>query len=308
MAHVESFDGLSIFYNQAGRDGPPLLIVNGFGPPCEWMAEMYGRHFADRFSFAVSDLRGVGQSEAPADLGAIDLADFARDHLAVLDALGWETAHVYGGSMGASIAAQLALLAPERVRSLVLGSLDCGAPNIMSREYAHIVRTRIRYGKSILAQKTDPEGAADVILDTYYGDTAHGRDPKVRRFIVDMLTAHPMETDFPPLQFLKALPQDVDAVIDMLPDVAEPVSRRDKPRRDFVTGDLWEELENLRVPVLLLHGMDDQIIPYQSAVYAASKIPASELRLYKPMRHSISGAPQILRDIGDWMLRQAREA
>ncbi len=302
MPFTPSHDGLSLFYDTFG-EGPPLLIVNGFGPPCEWMAEMYGKHFKDRFTCAVADLRGVGQSERPKDGSAMDLTDFAKDHLAVMDALGWETAYIYGGSMGASISAELTLLAPDRVKRLVLGSFDCGYPNVMSKPFAHIMRTRVRYGRSILAQKTDPESAALVILDTYYGDPDGSAHPETIKYIVNMLKAHPMETDFPPLQALNGLPDDISPLVEALPDDSTPIPSADKGKREFVTGDLWERVHEIKPRTLLLHGYDDNIVPYQSSVYAASKIPTSELRLYKPMYHSISGSPKILRDIGDWLLQ-----
>ncbi|MEL7129445.1 MAG: alpha/beta hydrolase [Pseudomonadota bacterium] len=303
MAYTKSFDGLNIFYDVAG-EGAPLLIINGFGPPCEWMAEMYGKHFEGRFQYAVSDLRGVGQSDAPPNMDTIDLSDFARDHLSVMDAMGWERAHIYGGSMGASIATELSILAPDRVRSVALGSLDCGYPNVMSRSFADVLRARVRYGKSIKNQEVDPEGAAEIILEMYYGDKTGDAHPLLRDFIVDMLTRYPMVNDFPPLKVLASLPDDISSLIEALPETAEPVPSSAKPRRDFITGDLWERLEKVVPPTLLLHGMDDPLIPYQSAVYAASKISRSELRLYNSMFHSISGSPQILKDIGDWMLRQ----
>ncbi|MEO0883462.1 MAG: alpha/beta hydrolase [Pseudomonadota bacterium] len=306
MALTTSFDGLRLYYDVAGT-GPPLLIINGFGPPCQWMAEMYGKHFEQRFRFAVSDLRGVGQSETPADLDAVDLSDFARDHLSIMDAMGWDQAHIYGGSMGASIATELTILAPERVRSVALGSLDCGYPNVMCKTYADVLRARVRYGKSIKNQKTDPEGSARIILEMYYGDPSGASHPDLKDFIVDMLTQHPMENEFPPLKALANLPDDLTPLIAALPETADPIPSANKPRRDFITGDLWERLDQVKPPVLLLHGMNDPLIPYQSAVYAASKIPFAELRLYQPMHHSISGSPQILSDIGDWMLRREAE-
>lgn len=266
------------------------------------MAEMYGKHFEDRFEYAVSDLGGVGQSAAPSDFDSLDLSDFAKDHLAVLDTLGWDKAYVYGGSMGASIATQLALIAPERIKRPALGSFDCGDPNIYCGEFGHVLETRVRYGKSILAQKTDPEGSACVILDVYYGDPEYNGIMGLRDFIIDMLKTHPMETNFPPLQSLAGLPEDLSPMIAALPETADPVPGKDKPRRDFVTGDLWEQVDQLRVPTLLVHGMDDPIVPYQSSVFAASKVPNAELRLYNDMYHSISGSPQILKDIGNWFL------
>ena len=45
--------------------------------------------------------------------------DMLDDALAVMDALGWPSAHVIGGSMGAALAQALAVYHPDRVRSVI---------------------------------------------------------------------------------------------------------------------------------------------------------------------------------------------
>jgi len=65
------------------------------------------------------DLPGHGQSDARLP-GSANLADFAGFVLRFLDTLDVERVHVVGHSMGGAIAAQMALAAPQRVASLVL--------------------------------------------------------------------------------------------------------------------------------------------------------------------------------------------
>ena len=74
---------------------------------------------SDRYRLARFDNRGIGASALIAG-GALSIAAMAEDALAVLDALGVAQAHVVGHSMGGVIAQQLALSAPQRVRSLAL--------------------------------------------------------------------------------------------------------------------------------------------------------------------------------------------
>jgi len=71
----------------------------------------------------VFDNRGVGRSDKPA--GDYDLTQMAEDALAVLDAAGYESAHVMGASMGGVIAQIIAVNHPHRVRSLILACTAC---------------------------------------------------------------------------------------------------------------------------------------------------------------------------------------
>ena len=65
----------------------------------------------------------MGESDRPA--GPYDLNEMAEDVLAVMDEVGWRSAHVMGASMGGVIAQILGVLHPERVRSLVLACTAC---------------------------------------------------------------------------------------------------------------------------------------------------------------------------------------
>jgi len=117
-----SRNGTRLFWTEYGA-GEPLLLIMGLGATHVWWHRVTPV-VAARFRTIVFDNRGVGDSDVPAGPYAIE--EMAADAIAVLDAAGIATAHVYGASMGGMIAQELVLAHPDRVRSLILGCTACG--------------------------------------------------------------------------------------------------------------------------------------------------------------------------------------
>lgn len=101
-------------------EGPPVVLLNGgmmTFPSWEAIAGPLKEHFRVlRFDF-----RGQLMSPAapPAAIPS-DLAGHAADLAALLDRIGWSSAHLVGASFGAEVALEFAAGMPERVRSLVV--------------------------------------------------------------------------------------------------------------------------------------------------------------------------------------------
>ncbi len=113
-----------LHYESTG-DGPPVLLVMGLGISATgWWRTV--PVLAEGFRVISFDNRGVGRSDHPA--GPYSVAEMAADAVAVLDAAGEASAHVYGISLGGMIAQTVALDTPERVRGLVLGATTPGGP------------------------------------------------------------------------------------------------------------------------------------------------------------------------------------
>jgi pimeloyl-ACP methyl ester carboxylesterase len=118
---VES-GGTTLYWESAGA-GEPVLLVMGLGMPATgWWRTI--PVLARLFRVIVFDNRGCGRSGRPR--GPYALTQLVDDTLAVLAAAGEESAHVYGISLGGMVAQELALRAPGRVRSLVLGATTAG--------------------------------------------------------------------------------------------------------------------------------------------------------------------------------------
>ncbi len=124
MSRLVRPDGCRLYFETHGdADAQPIVLVEGIGGSVEaWRRTV--PLLATELFVVVSDLRGNGRSEAPNT--PIRVETLADDTLAVMDELGLPSAHVFGLSLGGTVAIRMALAAPERVRSLVLGATYAG--------------------------------------------------------------------------------------------------------------------------------------------------------------------------------------
>ena len=107
---------LELFYDTDGAGEPVLLLMGLGGEHHAW--DLMRPDLARRYRLVLVDNRDAGDSSEAR--GAYTLDDMAGDALGVMDALGIESFHVVGASMGGAIAQRLALQAPTRVATLAL--------------------------------------------------------------------------------------------------------------------------------------------------------------------------------------------
>jgi pimeloyl-ACP methyl ester carboxylesterase len=114
-------NGVMIHYEVEG-DGPPLTLMHGMGGSIQnWRRAGYIDALKDQYRLVLVDSRGFGQSDKPHEVSAYTRQAKVSDVTAVLDDLGIGTTHYWGYSMGASNGWAMAMLNPERLRSMVLG-------------------------------------------------------------------------------------------------------------------------------------------------------------------------------------------
>jgi pimeloyl-ACP methyl ester carboxylesterase len=105
-----------LYYEEHG-EGEPLLAVMGLGGDhSAWLLQVPVWSRSHRF--VVFDNRDVGQSST--SQGPYEVRDMAMDALALADALDLDSFHLVGLSLGGAIAQEVALAAPERIRTLTL--------------------------------------------------------------------------------------------------------------------------------------------------------------------------------------------
>ena len=109
-------NGIHLYYEERGR-GDPLVLIMGLGADCS-LWEEHVQAYEKHFRCILVDNRGAGRSDKPA--GPYTPRMMAADTLGLMDALAIQKAHVSGISMGSCIATEMALAAPQRIRSLTL--------------------------------------------------------------------------------------------------------------------------------------------------------------------------------------------
>ena len=115
MPYVHA-NGMNLYYEERGSGDPLLLVMGITAPGSVW--EKHVAYWEQHYRCILVDNRGVGFSDKPQ--GPYTTAEMADDHAALLEKIGIFSAAVVGVSMGGTIAQQLALRHPERVKAMVL--------------------------------------------------------------------------------------------------------------------------------------------------------------------------------------------
>ncbi len=117
MPRVKAND-TELYYQEAGTGREPMVLVHGWVSSSRIWVETIPRLPLKRYHVYAFDLRGAGQSERPAS--GYSPEQYADDIAAAMTAVGVETFHYVGHSMGGLTGMQFALRRPRRLRKLVL--------------------------------------------------------------------------------------------------------------------------------------------------------------------------------------------
>ena len=142
------------FADLGGAGGDPLLLIMGLAVSRFWWPDALVGEFVRRgFHVVAYDQRDAGQSTHFPDAGTVSplaavlrrrspaysAEDMTDDAVAVLDAVGWDSAHLFGHSMGGQVAQRTALRHRQRVLSLTSSaSLPGDVSGLSAGRYIHL--------------------------------------------------------------------------------------------------------------------------------------------------------------------------
>jgi aminoacrylate hydrolase len=223
-------------YTKTLGEGEPLFLVAGLGGRHEFWQKQ-AEAFAKHFKVVLHDHRGVGRSTPDKTvLGAEHMAD---DLIALMDAMGIESAHMVGHSTGGAIGQHIALKAPGKINKLVM-SCSWAGPDAY---FQHLFHTR----RQILIS-CGPE--AYLTTGTYLATPSwhlRGQMTSSRSFLADRMANFPgLEVE---LSRLSAV----------------------------MSHDLRSRIHEIGHETLVIGAQDDQITPFGFSEELAQKIPNSTL-------------------------------
>ena len=238
-------NGVELAYDLQGA-GEPLVLIHGAQGDQSMFAGI-APAFANQFRVLTFDQRGSGLSEKP-DM-EFSMALLADDTAALMEHVGFASAHIIGVSMGGMIAQEFALRHPHKVRSLVLGCTTPGGPKA------------VRIGGEALttAYSTEPLSPEE-----------RGRALAEAAFTTGYIAQHP-----------EIIPAMIEA---RRQRPLDPVALSHRMKAAYA-HDAYDRLPHIACPTLVITGKDDVLISWEYSRILAERIPGAKLVLLEPAGH-----------------------
>jgi 3-oxoadipate enol-lactonase len=245
---------------RAHGSGSPLLLINGYASTGVDWDPSFVAALAERHEVICPDNRGLGGSELGS--GGFSVADMAADMEALLDALAVERAIVVGWSMGGFVAQALARRAPRRVESLALLATDPGTGAVDAEP-------------EIWARLTDRSG------------TAREQASRLIPLLFPALLAPLIDEQFGQLIAAARAAMSPAAL-----DAQEAAMRgwhEDGAQVPVGSsgGASAQETQGPPMPVVVVHGREDVVIPAANAERLAARWPGARVELVEGAAHAV---------------------
>ncbi|MGA1757789.1 MAG: alpha/beta fold hydrolase [Pseudomonadales bacterium] len=266
---------ITITYDTFGEKAhPALLLVMGLGAQMTAWDDDFCAQLADRGHYVIRyDNRDVGLSSyfhdhGVPDMGALvadmmagrkpdiaySLDDMAADGMGLLTALGIDRAHICGASLGGMIVQTMAILFPDRVKTLTSIMSTTGNPGLPpASPEAMAALTSER------ANNVDQAMDRAVAVSNIIGSPGFPKD--------ESRTRAKAKASFERAFYPGGVARQMAAVV--------------------AHGDRRPGLNKLKVPTLVIHGSADPLVPVTGGIDTQENIPGATLMLIEGMGHDL---------------------
>ena len=274
---LEDGHGGKIHYRDEGKmDGQAIFLIHGSNSSLQTWEPLVAL-LGEKYRLISLDLFGHGLT-GPNPTGSYDTESHIAEAVKVLDAVGVDQAYWVGNSMGGWLTWRAGLSVPERTAGLAL--IDASGAQVEEKGQVYL---GARLAQSWIGQMLLPEITPRFLVKSSLEESV-ARPERLSEELVDRYWE------------LLRFPGNRQASLD----------RARTPRQP----EKWADVGSLEMPVLLLWGEQDKVIPVSHAKAFASAIPETKLIIYPDVGHlPMEETPeQVARDIDDWIESLAAEA
>ena len=240
-AHINR---INVAYELRGSGDPMVMIHGAQGD--QTMFAGIAAAFSDHYRVLTFDQRGTGLSDKP-DMD-YTIAMLADDTAALMDHVGFTDAHILGVSMGGTIAQELVLRHPAKVRSLILGCTTPGGPQ-------SIRAAAIGMG-AYSTKEMSAEERGRALAEAAFTRGYIERHPELIPSMIEARRNRPID----PIAFAHRM-------------------------KAIQTHDAYERLPRIKCPTLVITGKDDALIPWENSRLIAQRIEGAQLTVLEPAGH-----------------------
>lgn len=251
-----SANGLELACQVSGDStAPAIVLIRGLGTQLiEWSPVLIESLVAGGLKVVIFDNRDAGLSSRLDHDYA--LADMADDVVALMDALGEQTFHVFGISLGGMIAQLVAVQHPTSVLSFCSVMSSSGNPDLPR------ARKDVRERMMVAASTREGLIELDVENRVVWGSPGYPESEAVRRAMSEAIHDRCHYPEGVSRQMLAAIED----------------------------GSRVERLGSVTAPALVIHGEDDPLVLPTGGEDTARSIPGAELQMVAGMGHNIPDA------------------
>lgn len=248
--------------------GAILLFMGISNDALAWPQKFLDRLVENGYQVIRYDYRGTGLSDwfENWESNPYALVDLANDAKIILDTLQIDKVHLVGVSLGGMVAQEFAIENTHRTLTLtsIMSSgniIDPELPQISKSVVLQLIKIGIKYG-------LNPNEKNTIKLHVAAGEILKGKAD----YEIDVKATS--ELVLYNLRRRKGY---------------NPNASKQHHQATYESGSRYEKLKELKMPVLIIHGLDDPFIPIEHSKKLAAIIPGSKTKWFANMGHEFPG-------------------
>ncbi|MDR3478487.1 MAG: alpha/beta hydrolase [Gammaproteobacteria bacterium] len=254
--------------------GSPIVLIPGYATDVSSWDRKFLATLGQHHQVIVLNNRNVGGSYVPSE--HYESQDLAKDTYQLIEKLRLKKPAILGISMGGMIAQQLALLCPNKLGQLILINTAIAGKNAIHPSEA--------VEKSLIDMPQNKLGRYAIAIKLFF-------PPEWRaKMAVALATDRFQPENYLEINPIKTMPEQRRLVMDWLNDETSA-----------------KKITALHLPVLILNGQADIVIPPMNSVILARRIPGAKLLRWKDGGHAMiyQYPQQIANSVNDFIAKNS---